>query len=100
MDLISEMTVTCRKAVRCMNCLQPINRGEQKTISFMKDGRDVWSWISHPDCNSAASEFWDEPWWEGIPPLHEQINEDQPIEDYNDGYPEVAARLRLTFAGK
>ena len=97
MDLISETITTCRKPRKCMNCLQLIDVGERKSTQFCKDSKDVWAWISHPDCNSAAAEYWTEPWWEGMDPLHEQISNGTPIEDYDDGYPEVAARLRLTF---
>ena len=98
MELINERVVRCRKETRCMNCLQPVKVGEQKEIQFCKDGSDVWTWISHVECNKAAAFHWSEPSWEGIPALIDQIDGGQPIDDYEHDFPEAFARLQLTLA--
>jgi len=95
MELISETVTRCRKPRQCADCLQTIEPGERKLTQFLKDGGDVWTWISHKDCHSAAHEFlYHYDIKDGAPPLYKQIDEGQPIEDYDDDYPEVAARLR------
>lgn len=80
-----------------MNCMQMIMVGETKETAFLKDSGDVWSWISHDDCNMAMREYWSEPHWEPIDPLHVQISGGLPIDDFKDDYPFVYQRLKETF---
>lgn len=101
MKLIRETLTTCRTQRQCMDCLQPILPGERKITQVLKNFvGDVWSWIVHDDCHAAAVEFWRELPCEGVDALHWQINAGRAIEDYEDKFPGVAARLRVTFTSR
>lgn len=95
--LVSETRQAARKPHQCDNCGRFIEPGTRYLRQFVKDGGDVWSWVSHEDCAEAAARIWDEYGWRGepIPPLVDQ--EQEAFDAYRGQFPHAVCRAELSW---
>lgn len=101
--MLVQLDFKIRKACidhQCAECSGTIFKGEKYVDEVLKEDC-IYNWRSHLDCNACAEEVWSK---DGLviflysrPPLIEQDNFLQELDEYASRYPNVVKRIKAIF---